>query len=634
MKSSSTPTRNKSTPKNRKTPLSSKRNKAVRTAFDADDSDFSLDTTSESESEDDFFSESSSDETDKENGKDPMKSRQTPLTKVLGGRLKDGDRLLSLRISSKKYDSDKESVQTPAKSSNIHSFGSNEDTPNTRGRKLARKRAVRAVVNRLRDDVAEVDESDVDIYEHVDKSISPLKLARRPFDSDDSDDALSSSPKKLNFDGEDLSESGKKLRLGNSYMNYFQHQQDVSHLKTSNSTLSDLNLPVLELKKFRDLLDEVDGKLIENAQKSRSRKKVLPKNFTAKKRLLSQYEETFPEWEYELDEGFNIMVYGIGDKKPVLNKFVDYCVSKRKEAENEDGFHDLMVNINGVFPGINIREILIGVLSELQERDLERHENKLISSEQFESNDFSSKGSIAELVGKIRQYYRRPWNQSTSKLWLVVHCLDGPPLRQNLTYQCLANLSVLRNIHLCCSADNINFPLLFDTSINNIFRFIYHEVTTFLSWDTEWILSSIGGQAASVLSCLDVSGFANVAGNLGSTIGDVRGMLFVLFSLPKNSRDIFRVLVEHQLEEMSADSENDIPEKKHLSVNEIQGLPYSSFLRTCKNRFLTGSDQSFRTQLTEFKDHQMIFSRLGDDGEEILLIPLGVKGLETLLEQM
>ncbi len=37
--------------------------------------------------------------------------------------------------------------------------------------------------------------------------------------------------------------------------------------------------------------------------------------------LLQQYEESFPRWFSELQAGFNLLFYGFGSKKTLLEKF-------------------------------------------------------------------------------------------------------------------------------------------------------------------------------------------------------------------------------------------------------------------------------------------------------------------------
>ena len=74
--------------------------------------------------------------------------------------------------------------------------------------------------------------------------------------------------------------------------------------------------------------------------------------------------------------------------------------------------------------------------------------------------------------------------------------------------------------------------------------------------------------------------------------------------------------------------------KKQKSTSGFLGLAYKSFYNMCRNQFLVTTDLTFRTLLTEFRDHKIIIGKQGADGSEYLQIPLAPRILTSLLEKI
>lgn len=60
---------------------------------------------------------------------------------------------------------------------------------------------------------------------------------------------------------------------------------------------------------------------------------------------------------------------------------------------------------------------------------------------------------------------------------------------------------------------------------------------------------------------------------------------------------MFKLLVEHQLTFMAMDE---------TATAQGGALSYQQWYVKSRDQFLTNSDMSFRTQLTEFKDHSIV----------------------------
>lgn len=100
---------------------------------------------------------------------------------------------------------------------------------------------------------------------------------------------------------------------------------------------------------------------------------------------------------------------------------------------------------------------------------------------------------------------------------------------------------------------------------------------------------------------------------LGSSIGGdiaASGLRFVLRSLTQNSREMFRILAEYQ-----------------LANSKENGMNYRQFYEKCREQFLVVSEETMRTQLTEFRDHNIILTKTGKNGGNffIPIIPAIIK---------
>ena len=85
---------------------------------------------------------------------------------------------------------------------------------------------------------------------------------------------------------------------------------------------------------------------------------------------------------------------------------------------------------------------------------------------------------------------------------------------------------------------------------------------------------------------------------------------------------MFKVFAEALLSELLSEEDT------------IEGIAYEHLFRLARERFLVSSDATLRTHLTEFKDHDLIKSRRGEGGLELLYIPLPPNELRLLVEHL
>ncbi|KAH6559793.1 hypothetical protein BASA50_000096 [Batrachochytrium salamandrivorans] len=386
------------------------------------------------------------------------------------------------------------------------------------------------------------------------------------------------------------------------YSRFFR-EQSTSKKLTSNNTLS--KLPVLEPKEFYNILD-----------------KVKVKHEQELKLLYSRHQQRFKQWSFELEQGFNLLFYGFGSKRELIEEYATQCLSA----------HPILI-VNGFFPTVSIRDILSEILSDVL--------------------DYTGPcGPLFDQVARINLYFESPVRK-VDRLYLVIHNIDGINLRSEKTHTALSRLASCRHIHIIASVDHINSGLLWDTVKITRFNWLWQDATTFASY-------------------IEETGFENSMMLQQSELGPLR-TLQVLRSLTGNVRKIYRILIDHQIAAMNevGDVDSEATHMLDMEVEEqtglgstvlgskrdagsvlrgalnrkagsskngsavalaLPGLSFQRFYQYAHEQFLTGNEVIFHTQLTEFRDHNLIKSRVGADGTQVLYIPLATNVLRQLSE--
>jgi len=358
------------------------------------------------------------------------------------------------------------------------------------------------------------------------------------------------------------------------YEQYFQNLHNKKNV-TSDNTLS--KLPVLDHKEYIELL-----------------KKVPKKHESEIEKLISFHEKNFQQWYFELIMGFNLAFYGFGSKINLLTKFV-------KEMLNESP----VFVINGFSPAVSIKAILNGISEQII-----KYTGVL--------------GTVQEQISRIEDYFTNE-KRKIEKLFLLIHNIDGINLRNDKTQTTLSLIAAIPNIHVIASVDHINASFLWDNTKVYRYNFIWHDITTYESYTIE-------------------TSFEN-SFMLQKNQLDARGVMHVLSCLTSNGRKIFRVLAEHQIvteaESLSTGDIDTIVDGLSLNKNnnpthpsyESLGLSHSAYYNLCLEQFLVSNETTFRTQLTEFKDHKIIFRKVTANSD-VYYIPLSATVLSEILENI
>ena len=341
-------------------------------------------------------------------------------------------------------------------------------------------------------------------------------------------------------------------------------------------------------------------------------------------RLKQLHKRGFDQWLFELEEGFNLCLYGYGSKRTLLMDFATHLYHQAEKAPK-------IIVVNGYTPGLTIRDVLNTVASQVLPKTA-----KLPTQP-------------PALLSLILDTLASDTNQS--QVTLLIHSLDHPNLRK---YQpLLARLASPPSISVISSVDTPNFALLWDISLTRQYRFLFHDATTFEPYVAE--LDSVEEVNA-------------LLGRSGRRLGGKDGVGYVLKSLPENARNLYRILVAEQLaladgaiDALPVSTQEDGDDILGVSDEEAalqatpskrgrkpkpkaapkpavptvpEGVEYRTLYHKAVEEFVCSSELNFRTLLKEFHDHQMIESRNDALGTERLVVPFRREELEGILEEL
>ena len=394
-------------------------------------------------------------------------------------------------------------------------------------------------------------------------------------------------------------------REGNNY--FLAHSKSNRSKVTSTRTMESLRIP-----------GDVEARDIVSKLRLKNKKDIGI--------LYQYYLNQFPRWRFRLRNGFNMMFYGLGSKKWLLERFVEYLDDGTVESAGD------VIVVNGFSPNLSIREILNTIAKKIvkhtlkgktnveQAREISKivngtypsvfgggygnNNNNNYNNLNGHASSFNNEGVVDLINGPMsrKKKQRKKYSKRISsggrrhknindnrfperRLYLIIHNIDGPSLRSPKAQEVLSFLAESRGIHLIASIDHINATFLWDQRTLQRCNFLWNDVTTYESYSVESVYEE------------------PIIGGTGSNAA--RGAMFVLRSLTPNHRDILRLLAKYQLENPNS-----------------KGLDFHEFYTRCRNEMLCNSDQTLRHHLTEFMDHALVLTSRGVDGKEYYSIPL------------
>lgn len=160
---------------------------------------------------------------------------------------------------------------------------------------------------------------------------------------------------------------------------------------------------------------------------------------TAIAEMNRDYQSHFSKWLFILNEGYNLLLHGLGSKRMLLQQFHESVLAEQT-----------VLVVNGFFPSLTIKDILDHISVDILEMA-------------------TITRNLHECVDAIEAELQR---NRELHIFLIVHNVDGTMLRNHKAQLILSRLAKCEQIHLIASMDHINAPLREYKNINNPFCII------------------------------------------------------------------------------------------------------------------------------------------------------------------
>ncbi|KAL2197493.1 origin recognition complex subunit 2-domain-containing protein [Corynascus similis CBS 632.67] len=321
--------------------------------------------------------------------------------------------------------------------------------------------------------------------------------------------------------------------------------------------------------------------------------------------LQSLHAESFPQWAFELSQGFSTCFYGYGSKRRLLHNFASYLSS-------QDPSHKIVI-INGYVRTLTARDILNTLISALPSS---------LAPASTSNHVTALQALLTNLTATTTTTTDNTSSPPTvaAALTVLVNSIDAPPLRRPVLQSFLAQLAAHPRVRLACTADTPDFAYLWDAALRASLNLLFHDCTTFAA------------RAPCELEVVDE--VHELLGRRARRAGGKEGVAFVLRSLPENARALFRLLVGEVL--VAAAEEQGNHDGLLLGGGEASevAVEYRMVYNKAVEEFICSSEMAFRTLLKEFHDHQIITSHKDSIGTELLSLPFRKDELESILEEL
>ncbi|KAI4482701.1 hypothetical protein M0804_008554 [Polistes exclamans] len=260
---------------------------------------------------------------------------------------------------------------------------------------------------------------------------------------------------------------------------YFENQSQKAF--TSNHTLARLRNSCFTRDKLQELLANQD-------HITKTHKKLIYS-------LSKDYHDFFPMWYFIMEEGYTLLLYGLGSKRNLINDFHNQFISN----------HPTLV-VDGFFPSLTIKDIFDSIIIDILE--------------------LSPPTAITECIELITNVLKK---NPKDRLYLLIHNIDGIMLRSNKAQDALSTLARIPNFCIMASIDHINAPLLWDHTKHSKYNFYWWDTTTLLPYEAE----------TSYESSLLIQHSGTLA---------LSSLINVYLSLTSNARAMYNLLIQHQLD--------------------------------------------------------------------------------------
>lgn len=152
--------------------------------------------------------------------------------------------------------------------------------------------------------------------------------------------------------------------------------------------------------------------------------------------LNSDHKSLFNKWITLFEEGYSVLLHGLGSKRNLLQDF-----HKKKLSDQH------VIVVNGFFPDLTVKDILTSITEEILET----------------SANSSNHHEVVDMIETEMQEY------PDLHVFLMIHNLEGNMLRNERAQNVLSRLASLKNIHLIASIDHINTPMRKSNSLYSLY---------------------------------------------------------------------------------------------------------------------------------------------------------------------
>lgn len=394
-------------------------------------------------------------------------------------------------------------------------------------------------------------------------------------------------------------------------------------------------------------------------ESTQSQTRQQPLEVTAEATSTVAHDAHLPRYLLELGEGFNLLFYGFGSKRRVLNDLARACAAPSPRGA---GAHVLV--LNGFLPSFSARDIL-AALARLPgaPQSVEAVARFLSAAPASSAANAAATPSPSpspppsipaqqqrQGQGPVGSQQHHKQRRCRRRLVLVVHNIDAPALRAPKVRGLLSALAALSGVQLAASVDHINAPMLWTSTELLAQRWLWHDLTTLAAYDAELagadpasLRSAPTTTAAAAASMRAGGGLAESVG-MGSGAGGAGGQMMtetaarhVLAAVTQRARKLFELMGQRQLDAL-ADAGGGgggavVDPTTPAEASEV-AVPYDTLFNLARDHFVATNDTALRALLGEFRDHGLVVTvGTGVMGSgEMLWIPLRKERLTKLLD--
>lgn len=337
----------------------------------------------------------------------------------------------------------------------------------------------------------------------------------------------------------------------------------------------------------------------------------------------AMYNTSFDEWKFQTVMNHSLLIYGVGSKRSLLNRFAEELIHDGESVMVIDGFHK-DVTIEGILDLI-VTSWLGGEKISYNRYDV--HAGRHLPLRSYGNMNYPIHGdtSIVQKAYNISRSLARRSSESKRAYYLILHNIDGVGLRNATAQEALAALvsqssttsKGLNAFRLVTSLDHINAPaLLWDSVTCAQFQWIWKLVHTLHPYIEEVTHGTY----------TDEHGKAAPRNRKDTAVPTEHKAIFtVLSSLAPRHTEALQQLASLQANQLAATSRENTNE-------DSSWVPYKALFRQCQHKCVVHADEQLRRFLQELKDHGVVEQSSGDDAQVLSYrIPHGTQTLRDIL---